>query len=235
MHGGSYRAVMHRSLRLLLVLGGFALMPGLGYVGSTYSSDFDQEFNSSPLGVEWTASGGNYYDVNTTVPGALYVSSTSTSQYLWIPSPSMPFTVTARISAAVIDHSNPADVGIGIGAADPDDGYVQIMCPSSYTGDLTARETTVWSSLSVFTDTTAIDTVPYPGEPEPPHHMRITVNSATDIDLEYSEDGTSWDGFHTNFNVQTYFPGWTPGSVILTLHPGSTFGSATWDRIRFTY
>jgi hypothetical protein len=236
------------TLGLAAVAEGCRLMPGLGFPGSAYSS-YNDEFDGSSLNPAWTlnttAMPADVYsdDVNTTKPSCFYSHVVGTnahgyngsSMYLWRSCPSVPFTVTAKILGADFVNTDPQDCGLGVGQANPNNGYVQVMCPSSYTGSITAKETTIWSALDVFTDTLAVTTYPAYTGPLPPYYLRLVVHSATNIDFCYSADNSTWETFQSGFNPQTYIVGWTPGSVILSNHVwnGHTT-NAWWDWIRFT-
>lgn len=200
-----------------------ALEEALGFAAS--SSVHDDEFDASLSG--WTTLGTpTTLDADTTVPGHLYiqpvVATGDNAQGVYKTPPAAPFTVTAKLSDALF-LSNFNRAGLFIGPATP--GAMRSVLAGYSGGDLLVGKGEAASPTGALTFS-----LTEPFTLGLPLYLRITVNSATDVDYLFSYGGKVWHELQTADD-----PGFTIGSVGLwsQAHHASKGGRSAWDWIRF--
>lgn len=184
--------------------GGAADDPILAAFGAP-TTEYD--FETSSL-AGWTARGApDVVNADTTAPGCYYVKhNTSTTQLFghYRASPSMPFTLIAKVMDGVIYNTNISWTGaVFVGEATP--GKLAFC---SY------RHATGWKpGASYWSSPTSGAAADAPGtvlvtEVSFPHYLALVVNSSTDIAAYLSKNGRVWDRRASAWN-----PGFTVGAI----------------------
>lgn len=203
----------------LLMAGG-----GSGGFRPPYNDEFD---GYSPMA--WTLDGTFPPDINSSVPGKIYMPVGSTAHRALIPP--MPFTVTAFMSSVTVTdlHTSYGNATLGIAEASPGGQPGPLWwgteMPDIDFLDKTARYDGRFANFAAEPTHlgTKIEAVGHVYDV--PTYHRIVVHSATNMDILYSTDNVTYSTYGTGFN-----PTLTPGAIILV-----SFGMTTeWDWVRFT-
>jgi len=222
--GGSTDAILGQ-----VGLGG-AIIPGLQasldiQVAGTNDDEFDTTDTSDPLTGWTTIQTPTAHDINSTKKSNYYLKRTSSGASIYVcgiykASPSLPFTVTARLDGVIQDGNARAGLMVGEGTpgkmlsltwdgAQVNDGLYHV--------DTWTNPTTYGSSLATYTRYNS----PY---------FRMICTSSTAVQIQHSRDGYIWFNAGTSIN-----PGFTIASAGLIINQGSsTTAYLTCDWIRFT-
>jgi hypothetical protein len=138
--------------------------------------------------------------------------------------PAAPFTVSAKISDAYLRANNNA-VGIMVGEATPG-AFVVLGIEVATNLRMAAQR---WTNNTTFGATIGTNVTVL--NHQPPYYLRIVVNSTTDLDFFYSQNGMVWMS-HT----EAYNPSLTVGSMgLLVKSASATYpGEAMFDWLRVT-
>jgi hypothetical protein len=205
----------------------------------------DDEFNtttangSTPVGWSITANTPTTLDVNTTRKSALYVKYTNAVGVdrvagLIKAAPSIPYTVTAKISDATLKASNYAGAFIGLSDNSVGNGKGTVWMTLWNQGSVSARQ------LNLSTYTTLIPggggSASGGGNPFslnavafPPCYLRIVVTAAGNIDYQFSQGGDIW---YSGVSASAFLSAAT--YVLLGAWSIGATAEATFDWIRFT-
>jgi hypothetical protein len=187
----------------------------------------DQEFDAAlsgntALGTPDTA------NANSDALSHLHLVQNATSSGIYVgeywATPGTPFTVSAKISDAYL-RANSNAVAIMVGEGTPG-AFVVLSIEVATQLSLRAQR---WTNNTTFGATIGTNLVVQ--NFQPPYYVRIVVNSTTDLDFHYSQNGLVWMS-HT----EAYNPSLTVGSMGLVVKSqNATYpGEAMFDWLRVT-
>lgn len=199
--------------------GGGADDPIADVFGSpTTAFEFD---TSSTTGLTLLSPTADVIDIDTTVPGHLYIkdnaSSTARCGY-YAAAPSAPFTAIAKLSDANV-RSDYHQAGLFAGDATPGAmKYVMLSRGARYIETETGTPTGFTGSITAGTLS----------DLQTPMYLAIVVNSSSDWDFLYSYGGRIW-AYHTEAHNASLAPGSV--GVFAAANNANGFGTA-WDFLR---
>lgn len=212
---------------------GSIIIPGLSAsadirVAGANDDEFDTTDTTDPM-TGWTTLGTPTHDINSTAKSHYRVSAAAiasrTMQGIYKACPSLPFTMTAKMTGA-----NPRatfnTAGIWIAEATPGklEGITLRTQSGNYIGLIGSYSmTTPTGTAAIVTNTNIAHSTPI--------YLRIVVTSSTVVEYWYSGNGLIWTPVTTARN-----PGFTVGAVALAVMSESgAFGiEAIFDWVRFT-
>jgi len=196
---------------------------------SSYDDEFDTTDSSDPI-TGWTTLGSFTALTSNVVPSHLRMYTSSSTSYnvngIYKAIPSMPFTVTAKLTD-YLHNANYQHIGIMLTEASP--GKLFLYGPCSHTGH------SFWTTFMYFVWNSRTSRSSTYSEPDGPYrkpYIRLIVASSTDVTTQCSEDGLVWVTKSANVN-----PGFTIGNVGLFTTAneiGSIPIEVVVDWIRFT-
>jgi hypothetical protein len=193
---------------------------GGGAPGGPNDDEGTATWSSTSGGNGWSALGSlDAADSNTKALDHIWVrapldSSGSNYYGLYKACPTIPFTMTARLTDVVHDPGGYTRFGIAVSTATASSAS---MC---YIGSL-------WNGSAFQLEAAGLSTL---NVTAPPVLLRLVVHSSSSVDVYYSFGGALWT------LVGNTNPGFTVGSVVLFVRQQntSTKGEGAWDWIRFT-
>ena len=225
--GGSSDAILGKSGRGGSRISGLDGSPDVDVAGTN-----DDEFNDSAL-TGWTTFGSpTTADADTSRKGHLYLRKAAASGAhvagIYKANPSMPFTMTAKMSAFRMGGDfNMA--GLFVGVTNPASGAFKAVLyqEGAPSAGLVSPGVIAWSNPTTYNGAGTY----WRNSPHSPIYLRIIATSSSNVTFQASLDGTF---FHTIVSANN--PGFTIGSVGLFVNPDSASndGEAAFDWIRFT-
>lgn len=189
---------------------------GWSVLGSQASIDSDE---TNQPGLTITAS----------TPGSSYCPSWNTlscdTEGIYKAAPSGPFTVTTEVNATLSNHWQ--EVLLFVGDADATDLLdVGVVQNSNGTDWVASQDMTNPEYVATHADVQVSQTEPI--------YLRLVVNSSTDIDVDYSYNGSGWTTLSTDITNASFSGGVTTVGLAVVNDSNSSQPPALFDWIHFT-
>lgn len=214
-----------------VIIPGLAASPDIRVAGAA-DDEFDTTDASDPM-TGWTTLGApTSHDINSTAKSHYYVVKSAAAgdalHGIYKACPSIPFTMTAKLSAARLsgDYN-----GAGIFIAEASPGKLDTLF-ASRNSNVATVEPKICTSLSSWTNRTTFNAhiVSIIGA-DAPIFLRIVVTSSTDVAYYHSRDGLIY-----RLLTSGRSPGFTVGAVGLFVNSNNATyaGEAAFDWVRFS-
>lgn len=207
-----------------VVIPGLSSSPDIRVAG-TNDDEFDGTWSGTPSG--WTA--WNAPDVansNTDVLSQLHLKSNSTVGYttrgIYKACPTMPFTMTAKVSGSYLCSAGVTGAGLFIGDSTPAVHITHYLLSGANTRVQVDKGNSATSFNTNVANGGVVVTAPI--------YLRIVVHSSSNVDFFYGTSGLVWSPITTGYN-----PGITVATVGLFVHSEQNQpGEGVFDWIRFS-